>query len=333
MVATAEGTERYAGRYPVFRDADFYRAVCDLRVSSLGIGTYLGDVDDAADQAYTDALLAAAENGINFFDTAINYRHQRSERAIGAALRQLARDEIVVCTKAGFLTPGAVPASLREEDVFQGMHSMAPHFLADQIERSRSNLGVDSIDVFYLHNPETQLGGRTPAEFDAAIRGAFAELERLVAGGKIRWYGAATWNGFRTKGALSLPRMAAIAREEGGTEHHFRFIQLPFNTGMVEAYTARPDNALTAAASLDIAVVASATLSQTRVLREMPASIAAHMPGLTTNAQRAIQFTRSTPGISVALVGMGQREHVLENLGLAAVPPLDRETYERLYRR
>jgi aryl-alcohol dehydrogenase-like predicted oxidoreductase len=127
--------------------------------------------------------------------------------------------------------------------------------------------------------------------------------------------------------------MAAIAREEGGTEHHFRFIQLPFNIGMVEAYTARHDNVLAAAASLGIAVVASASLSQTRVLREMAATVVVQMPGLTTNAQRAIQFTRSTPGISVALVGMGQRQHVVENIGVAAVPPLDRETYERLYRR
>jgi aryl-alcohol dehydrogenase-like predicted oxidoreductase len=333
MHASAEGTERYAARYPEFRDAGFFRGVCDLQVSSLGIGTYLGATDDNADHAYTDALLAAAESGINFFDTAINYRHQRSERSIGAALRELARDEIVVCTKAGFLTPGAVPASLRPEDIFQNMHSMAPHFLADQIERSRANLGVDTIDVFYLHNPETQLAGRPPAEFEAAIRCAFAELERLVERGKIRWYGAATWNGFRMKGALSLPRLAALAMEEGGTEHHFRFIQLPFNFGMVEAYTARPDNVLAAAAALGIAVVASASLLQTRVLGDVPAAIAAQMPGLTTNAQRAIQFTRSTPGISVALVGMGQREHVLENLGVAKVPPLDRETYGRLYGR
>jgi aryl-alcohol dehydrogenase-like predicted oxidoreductase len=208
---------------------------------------------------------------------------------------------------------------------------MAPHFLADQIERSRANLSVDTIDVFYLHNPETQLRARTPAEFDAAIRCAFAELERQVAAGRIRWYGAATWNGFRMKGALSLPRLAAIAAEECGAEHHFRFIQLPFNTGMVEAYTARPDNVLIAAASLGIAVVASATLSQTRVLHEMPADIAVKLPGLATNAQRAIQFTRSTPGISVALVGMGRREHVLENLGVATVPPVDRVAYQRLY--
>ena len=333
MHASAEGTERYVARYPALRDARYYRTLFDLEVSSLGIGTYLGAMDESADHSYTEALIAAGENGINFFDTAINYRHQRSELAIGAALRELQREEIVICTKAGFLTPGAVPSSLRREDVFQGMHSMAPLFLADQIDRSRANLGVDTIDVFYLHNPETQLAARVPADFEAAIRQAFAELERLVDRGKIRWYGAATWNGFRMKDALSLPRLAAIAIEEGGPEHHFRFIQLPFNLGMVEAYTARPDNVLTAAASLGIAVVASATLSQARVLQEIPSAVAAQMPGLATNAQRAIQFTRSTPGISVALVGMGRREHVLENIGVARVPPLDRENYERLFRR
>jgi aryl-alcohol dehydrogenase-like predicted oxidoreductase len=332
MQATAEGTERYVEGYPEFRDAGFYRAVFDLHVSSLGIGTYLGNADDSADRAYTDALICAGESGINFFDTAINYRHQRSERSIGAALRQLRRDEIVVCTKAGYLTPGAVPAALRPEEIVAGIHSMAPHFLEDQIERSRANLGVDTIDVFYLHNPETQLGARTPAEFESAIRSAFTELERLADRGKIRWYGAATWDGFRRNGALSLPRLAAIAIEECGPEHHFRFIQLPFNLGMVEAFTARPDNVLTAAASLGIAVVASATLSQTRVLREMPAGVAEQMPRLSTNAQRAIQFTRSTPGISVALAGMSQRAHVLENLGVAAVRPMGREAYQRLYR-
>lgn len=333
MQASAEGTKRYVERHAELREAGFYRTVFDLQISSLGIGTYLGNADDAADCAYTDALIAAGESGINFFDTAINYRNQRSERCIGAALRQLRRDEIVVCTKAGFLTPGAIPDSLRSEDAVNGMHSMAPHFLEDQIDRSLANLGVDSIDVFYLHNPETQLGHRTPEQFETAIRRAFAHLEHLAERGKIRCYGAATWDGFRRKGALSLPHLVALAVEEAGPEHHFRFIQLPFNFGMVEAFVAAPDNVLSAAADLGVAVVASATLSQTRVLHEMPAGIAGQLPGLATDAQRAIQFTRSTPGISVALVGMGRREHVVENLGVANVPPVDREEYLRLYKR
>jgi aryl-alcohol dehydrogenase-like predicted oxidoreductase len=331
MHASAEATENYAEQRSEFRRSAFYRTVLDLQVSSLGIGTYLGDADYPADRAYTDALIAAGENGINFFDSAINYRHQHSERCIGSALKHLRREEIVICTKAGFLTPGAIPDSLRPEDIVAGMHSLAPDFLADQIDRSRANMGIDTIDVFYLHNPETQLNHRTPAEFENTIRAAFARLEQLADRGKIRWYGAATWDGFRKPGALSLPRLVSIAVEEGGPEHHFRFIQLPFNVGMVEAYAGRPDNVLTAAYSLGITAVASATLSQARVLSQMPARLVQQLPAPITNAQRAIQFTRSTPGISVALVGMGHTEHVLENLGVARLRPLDREAYQQLY--
>ena len=160
----------------------------DARVEVHGIGL-VGAVDDDADRNYTEALIAAGESGINVFDCAINYRNQRSERSIGAALKRLDRDEILVSTKAGFLTPGAVPASLSKADVVGGMHSMAPEFLEDQIERSRANMGVDTIDVFYLHNPETQLEFCTREEFEARARRAFAHLELLADRQKIRWFG------------------------------------------------------------------------------------------------------------------------------------------------
>jgi aryl-alcohol dehydrogenase-like predicted oxidoreductase len=199
------------------------------------------------------------------------------------------------------------------------------------VEQSRANLKVDTIDVFYLHNPETQLGFRTPQEFEARIRRAFARLERLVDQEKIRWYGAATWDGFRHRDALNLRALAQIAREEGGPEHHFRFIQLPFNLGMVEAFVGKPESVLAAAGQLGIAVIASATLMQTRVIQQMPEAVANLLPGLDTAAQRAIQFTRSTPGIAVALVGMGRPEHVRQNLGVARVPPATPEQYQRLY--
>src|SRR5215472_851611 len=179
MYATAAGTSRYAARYPDYGDAGFYRTILDLEISNLGIGTYLN--------ASVDALVAAAEGGINFFDTAINYRRQQSERDIGAALARLQRDEIVVCTKAGFLTPHAVPATLPAEEIVGGIHCIAPDFLEDQIERSRSNMRVDTIDVFYLHNPETQLGFLDRDGFDRRIRFAFACLEEQVARGRIRW--------------------------------------------------------------------------------------------------------------------------------------------------
>ena len=332
MYATAEGTARYVERRPEFRDAAFYRTIFGLRVSSLGIGTYLGPADDDADRSYTDALVAAGERGINFFDTAINYRNQRSERCVGAALKRLQRDEIVVCTKAGFLTPGAVPESLEAGDVVGGMHSMAPAFLEDQVERSRANLGVDTIDLFYLHNPETELGYRTREEFEARLRRAFFALERMAGQDKIRWYGAATWDGFRNRDSLSLPRMAEIAAEEGGPEHRFRFVQLPFNLGMVEAFVGQPESVLQSADRLGITAVASASLLQGRVLDQMPDAVRELLPGFETDAQRAIQFTRSTPGVEVALVGMGRPEHVAANVGVARIPPLAPDAYLKLYR-
>jgi predicted aldo/keto reductase-like oxidoreductase len=100
---------------------------------------------------------------------------------------------------------------------------------------------------------------------------------------------------------------------------------------MVEAFVEHPESVLEAALRLGIVAVASATLLQTQVLAHMPGKVAQLLPGLATDAQRAIQFTRSTPGISVALVGMSRREHVAENLGVATVLPAAREDYVRLY--
>jgi aryl-alcohol dehydrogenase-like predicted oxidoreductase len=331
MYATSKGTARYASGHAQYGDTGFYRTLFDLHVSSLGIGTYLGGASEAANRAYIEALACAGQSGINFFDTAINYRNQQSERAIGGALKQLQRDEIVVCTKAGFLTPGAVPDFLQRDDVVGGIHSMEPRFLADQIERSLANLGVDTIDVFYLHNPETQLGYVSRAEFEDRLRRGFRQLEQLASEDKIRWYGMATWDGFRKPGMLDLPRVGAIAAEEGGATHRLRFIQLPFNLAMVEAFTGQPESVLEQAARLGIAVVASAPLLQTRLLDQMPDQLAELLPGLDTAAQRAIQFTRSTPGIAVALVGMGRPEHVKENLGVARRSPATAQEYLRLY--
>jgi aryl-alcohol dehydrogenase-like predicted oxidoreductase len=336
--ATTSGTTRYASRFP----ADFYRDAAGLRVSSLGLGTYLGDADERTDAAYAEAVTAAVSGGVNFLDSAINYRNQRSERSIGSALTKLFtsgefhRDEIVVCTKAGFLTPGAIdPATLRKVDIVRGMHAMAPDFLADQIDRSRSNLGLETIDVFYLHNPETQLAYITRDAFDTRIRGAFERLEAIVAEGKIGWYGAATWEGFRqASGGLGLLRLLAIAREVGGADHHFRFIQLPFNLAMTEAITHKPErgngrskSVLDVAREAGVTVVASASILQSKLARGLPEPIAEQIPGFATDAQRAIQFTRSAPGITVALVGMSSAAHVRENLAVSHVPPLGSGAY------
>jgi aryl-alcohol dehydrogenase-like predicted oxidoreductase len=340
--ATPSATARFAARFPQAQRNRFFRRAQGLTVSSLGLGTYLGPMTDEADTSYTRAVLAAVEGGINFLDTSLNYRHQRSERAIGAALRQLAehREELVLCTKAGYLVPDATPR-LPAADVVGGMHSMVPAFLEDQLARSLQNLGVETIDVFYLHNPETQLRYVDAETFYNRLAAAFEKLESFVASGRIRYYGAATWDGFRRNGqpdGLSLARMAALARSIAGEGHHFRFVQLPFNLAMVEAYGQRAEtregqrvNILEAARDLGITVAASASLLQSRLASGLPEQLAEKLEAPAPDAIRAIQFTRSAPGITTALVGMGNPEHVRENLAIASFAPLSADKFESLF--
>src|SRR6185369_14201394 len=118
--ATTEGTLRYRKRLAQHATKDHFRTRHSLEISSIGIGTYLGKPDDATDDRYTEAIRRAVELGSNVVDTAANYRFQRSERAIGRALEQLAqngfpRDEVIVCTKGGYLPfDGAPPRNVRE---------------------------------------------------------------------------------------------------------------------------------------------------------------------------------------------------------------------------
>jgi aryl-alcohol dehydrogenase-like predicted oxidoreductase len=341
--ATPLGTERFSHRFPTQNAAGFYRTAHGLQVSNIGLGTYLGNLDDATDRAYTEAIQTALCAGINVIDTSLNYRNQRSEIAVGAALRnafesgEVRRDEVVICTKAGYLAPNAVPEKLQPGEIAGGIHSMSPAFLADQLDRSRNNLGLETIDIFYLHNPETQLSHIPIEEFYARIRAAFAYLEETAASGQIRYYGTATWDGYRRRPGvpegLSLDRLASIAREIAGEQHHFRFIQLPFNFAMPEGFTLIRDgkSILTVAAEHHISVIASASLLQARLSRNLPDEIAAKLPEATTDAQRAIQFARSTPGITVALVGMSTAAHVRENAALSTIPAAPLERYLSLY--
>jgi aryl-alcohol dehydrogenase-like predicted oxidoreductase len=318
---------------------DFFRPAQGLLVSNVGIGTYRGASDPETDQAYSAAVCVALAGGINLIDTSLNYRQQRSECAVGMAIRRFLdtgggdRDGIVVCSKGGFLVPGAIPhGALAADDVVGGTHSLAPVFLADQIERSRRNLGLETIDVYYLHNPEVQLRFVDNATFHDRLQAAFELLERSASNGLIRYYGTATWDGY-LRGALSLPALVEIARKIAGEDHHFRFVQLPLSMGMREA-TARSAEGggtfLDVAAELGLTVIASSSLWHGRLSRGLPHEITRYFQGLATDAQRAIQFTRSTPGITTALVGMSNPTHVNENLAVAGVPPLTHSEYQLL---
>jgi aryl-alcohol dehydrogenase-like predicted oxidoreductase len=360
--ATADGTLRYAARFQGRSAPGHFREIRGgLVLSSIGIGTYLGEPDEGTDKGYTDAVIAAVESGANVVDTAINYRLQRSERSVGAALRKLAshgflRNEYVVCSKAGFLTPdGSMPADPNEyfaheflergifqpDEIAAGCHCMAPGYLADQVERSRRNMGVETIDVFYLHNPETQLTEVSAEEFRKRIGAAFTFLESAVADRKIAAYGLATWNAFRedpkAAGYLSLEEMAAIAREIAGESHRMRFVQLPFNLAMPEALMrsnqmvgGKAMPMVQAARAMGVTLVTSAALLQGQLTKNLPPFISEALK-MKSDSTLALQFARSVPGLTTALVGMSRVEHVKTNLQLVSVEPASRAQFLKLF--
>jgi aryl-alcohol dehydrogenase-like predicted oxidoreductase len=348
--ATADATDEYASRWRDRFTRDFYRVSrTGVTISSLALGSYLGDSDDDTDRLYADAARTALSSGMNAIDTAINYRCQRSERMIGGVLHsmiargELRREQVWVCTKAGYIPlDGAPPASradyeqylkreyfdggvLRPEDVVAGGHSMTPAFLADQIQRSLRNLRLDAIDLFYVHNPEQQLAVIDPAQLRTRLRAAFESLEALADRGIIGAYGCATWTGLRlpagSRGHLSLYELVDVAREVGGDAHRFRAVQVPINLSMSEAVRVstqrdprgRLVHLVDAAAELGVDVVVSAPLMQGQLTHDLPEAVREVFEG-PTDAQRALRFAQSLPAITTVAVGMRRTEHVSENL-------------------
>ncbi|MBL0312471.1 MAG: aldo/keto reductase [Holophagaceae bacterium] len=332
-----------------------------MQPSSLGLGTYLGSQDPATGAQYVEAAHAFFQAGGTVFDTAANYRGGHSERALGLAFAELPREEFFISTKAGYLPMSdgiteesqaewyrrvlAEPGILAASEVLDGCHAITPKYLSYQLDTSCSALGVATLDLFYLHNPEHQRPELGPEIFDQAIRKAFEACEGFVQEGRIKEYGCATWNGFRvppdSPEHLSLENLMRIAEDVGGPNHHFRWIQAPLNLAMPEAFLAptqrfgdREMPLLEACQLAGIQVQTSASIMQGRILHQIEsqrARFADLFPGCTKAAQIALQFTRSCPGVTTALCGMGRKAHVDENSPVMGLPKLPVDVLNSLF--
>jgi len=351
--ATAEGTASFAAKVRV-AEGHFHTGFDGLTMSSLGMGTYLGKPDDATDSAVSQAVAAAFAGGLNVFDSAINYRAQRGERSLGAGLAAVIkvggdRSQFFVSTKAGYI-PGDGSAPQQREswvretylkpgivapsDLVGGIQCIAPGYLLDQIQRSRRNLGLATIDQLYIHNPEyiVPVVGRN--EWRRRMEAAFRTLEDAAEQGLIAGYGVATWDGFRVEPAradhLELAELVELAAVAAASRNHrFRAIQLPISLACREAFESRTQTIagrsltlMEAAGELGVHVFASAPVHQGKAAAMVGDKLILYTPGLTTNMQRALQWTRSLPGLTTALVGMKDPAHVAENLELVRRPPL-----------
>ena len=353
--ATPEGTKNFSEKHDFVSDKNF-NIFQELSMSNIGIGTYLGNPDSETDLAVKEAVKKSIMSGVNVIDTAINYRAQKAERSVGKAISELveenkiSRDEVFVSTKNGYVTnDGDIqedlmqyvmrelgkPGIVKEGDISSGYHCMTIPYLEDQLNRSLKNLDLECIDLMYLHNAVEGHPELPKEEFLTKLTSVIEFYEEKRKEGKIRFYGMATWECFRTDESnnmfLSLEKVITIAKKIGGENHGFRFIQLPYNFHFDQAYIKKNQtyeqeqvSILECAQKLGVGVFTSVPLMQGRLLDWVKNSQAFSN---FTPSVGALQFVRSTPGVLAPLIGQKSAAHVSENLEAMKIPPFSENEF------
>lgn len=360
--ATSEGTKRFRenaikkGKSPLH-----FKPFDDLILTSIGMGTYLGDLSKEDDKDIENALYESVSSGaINVIDSAINYRAMKSEKSIGRSITKLvndgiiSRDEIFVSTKNGYITNDGdypmldvweyiqrmyiSPGIIKAEDISSGYNVLKPAYIEKCIERSRFNLKLDTLDLVYIHNAfESWHQDVNKNKFFDMLSKVFEVYEKFRSKNKIRYYGMATWTCFRVdeenKEYLSLNEVYNIAKSIGGVDHGFRFIQLPYNLAYSEALFLKNQNVgnekkltiLEAAKRLKIGVFSSVPLLQGKLIKT---TIPDYSDGLTDPIMKLVQIIRSSPSVIAPLIGQKKMDHVKKNNKISEIRPLSEEEFK-----
>lgn len=369
---TRAGTEEYVGTFGRGCGEGHYSDFLNqhLKLSSLGLGTFSGAVTDEVDRAYAGIVARGLVSGINVVDSAANYRYGRSLRAVGEGLRAaigqgVRREQVFLVSKGGFLLfeQGApdfrawfeqnieAKGRGRREDL-TGVHCISPEHIAWQLERSRELLGVETLDAFLVDQPEVHIPAIGKAALNRKLERVFVVLERALKEGKLRCYGISTFDGFRVE--TDNPLFQSITSLQGHAQkaaiqvwgdpnarHGFKLIQLPFNQLMLEGFTrfsqatgqGNVGSTIQAAHQLKVYVMASHSLGKGHLARGCVDGVYAVLPQLANHAQRALHFNRSTPGVGTSLVGISTPAHLDDLLAVAALPPLKKDAYFKMYQR
>jgi uncharacterized protein len=326
--ATAEGTARYAVRLVnqprsagQFEHGFTPFGSTGMTVSKLGFGCYRVD---GSDPEYRAALSKALRSGVNLIDTSANYMDGESERLVGSVVRDLvklkeiARDEVLVVSKIGYVQGENIKqAEAREraghpypDTVKYGegiWHCIHPEFLADQLDASLDRLGLATLDVCLLHNPEYFLSEAAHRganlteqrnEFYRRLEQAFVYFESQIAAGRIRAYGVSsnsvTGDPVEAE-STSLSHMLTAAGQAAASlglpRHHFTVLQCPMNLFETGAWTRRNTGSNQDQTLLELAQREQLAVLVNRPLNAMP------LPG--TSMLRLSEFALEGDAVNI----------------------------------
>jgi len=265
--ASPKSTKTFSEKYKEFSYNSLGKT--DLLVTDVGFGSYRIDIRSSLNR---EALNKALLSGINLIDTSSTYTDGNSELLIGSVLKELtdskklSRESVVLVTKGGYLQGRNFSLSQQrkqENKAFRDLveyqkgleHCIHPEFLEDQIQRSLERLGVETIDVYLLHNPEYYLKWAETNNIDltsarneyySRIKKAFEYLEKEVEKGRIKNYGISSNTFPSSPDEFDFTSLEAIIKiaEEVSDNNHFSVIEFPMNLAEKNAAVGvnQPDN-------------------------------------------------------------------------------------------
>ena len=300
-------------------------------VSDIGFGAWAigGSWGDVAETEARDALLAALEAGTTFIDTADVYGNGRSERIIRDVLKEWRGTRPVVATKAGRRSSPHTASGYTRAN------------LEAFIERSRRNLGMDTLDLVQLHCPPTEVYYR-PEVFEA--------LDALVAAGKIRSYGVSVEKVEEALKAIEYPgvvsvqiiynifrqRPAELFFREAKARNVAVIARVPLASGLLTGKLDRnsrfaPDdhrNFNRHGEAFDVGETFSGVPYD--VALEAVDGIRAWVPTGTTMAAFALRWILMQDAVSVVIPGAKSRAQAQANAAASALGPLPQQTMHAL---
>lgn len=304
--------------------------------SKIGIGTY------SINGELQPIFLEAWRRNCRIVDTAPNYLGGESQRLVGRSLRTAVRDgtineygDITVLSKVGFIPDNysisdLLESGLIEQGDLRGRHCINPSYLRFQIQATLDDIGIEKLDLLFVHNPEIQFRSKGMGKsFPKLLRACFEELERACRGNLINGYGVATWDGFtQPHPPLILSDLVELAREVGGDNHGLQAIQLPISLVHIGAVSAALDTnsgPLVEAKDHGLSVFASSPLHGGELPKIIDPELAEIFGSDLTPAQACLLFTRSVPGVIATLTSPSSVSQLHDSLCMRTFAPLGRK--------
>jgi len=167
----------------------------DIFIPVLGLGgAALGNLYQRIEETTAELTIHTALNsGIRYLDTAPLYGHGLSERRFGAVLQKIPRGNFVLSTKVGYrLDPTSSPviSDFVQPDAYKVAFDFSRKSILDSIANSRKRLGLDYIDIIYIHDPDegATMAGKSPyahSHFKTVMDEAYPALVQLREQGEI----------------------------------------------------------------------------------------------------------------------------------------------------